>query len=251
MKDKDLDEMARNNLRYIEEMLAADKIQVRINRNRQTLISLRYQKDGSLRLSMHHQLLDYPGAIKEVIRFAQKGGHGKYPKLDEAMYAVYYAQLPQDQKYSVVTADQEVFDLEPIGDGFNFRGCFDEIFETYFRDLKKPHVDWARSSGQRDLRSIRFGAYFTDRQEVLLNPRLKQSWVARIFVEHIIHHELCHHKQAMYPIKGEPAHSKRFKEWEAEYPHFDLARRWEKAHLRKLLANPEDIEDGFQESFLD
>jgi hypothetical protein len=55
----------------------------------------------------------------------------------------------------------------------------------------------------------------------------------------------------MDPIRRENAHSPRFKRWEAEFPGFDLARRWEKVFLRRLLASPEETSKGFQESFLD
>lgn len=230
--------------------LAGHGISIRINRNKRTLISVRHQRDGSYRMSFHYQLLDYPAVQRELIKFGRKGGHGRYPRLDEALYAVFDAQHEVALEAGLDDSNADVHALQPIGEDFDFEACFEGIYSAYFDDLRRPAFGWARDPGDRQLRSIRFGAYYSDRRQVLLNPRLAQPWVARLFIEHIIHHECCHHRQAMDPKRGETAHSPRFKRWEAAFHGYDLARRWEQVFIRRLLAAPSELAAGFQESFL-
>ena len=221
----------------------------RLNRNRQTLVSLRHQKDHTLRLSMHHELLEHPDCIDDLFRFAQTGGRGRFPHLQRAMNTVYYGQCVTKEA-APDTIDQDLAGLQRIGQDYDFYAAFDQIYQLYFADLPKPGFGWQRSPGKRQLRSIRFGAYYSDRKIVYLNPRLQQPWVAEIFVQHIIHHELCHHRQYQNPVRGETSHSKRFKRWEAAFPGYDQARRWEKAYLKQILMNPDTLHDGMQEAFL-
>lgn len=222
----------------------------RLNRNRQTLVSLRHQKDHTLRLSMHHGLLEYPDCMDELFRFAQTGGRGRFPRLQLAMNRVYYGQCVAEEA-APAALDQDLASLPRIGRDYDFVSAFDLIYEQYFADLPKPGFGWQRSPGKRQLRSIRFGAYYSDRKTVYLNPRLQQPWIAEVFVHHILHHELCHHRQYQNPIRGETSHSKRFKRWEAAFPSYDQARRWEKAYLKYMLMNPDTLRSGLQETFLD
>ena len=215
------------------------------------MISMRYQKDRTLRLSMHYRLLDYPDCIAELQGFARTGGRGRYPALDQAIHAVYKSIHGESVIEHDWTVDHELQSLDRIGSDFDFDACFEGVYRDYFADLPKPGFEWARMPPNRDLKSIRFGSYYRDRRCVYLNPRLDQPWVARVFVEHIIHHELCHHRQMMQPLRRrEASHSPRFKKWERSFPHFDEARRWERFYLKQILAKPGSIQKGLQERFL-
>ena len=229
--------------------LADHGIVIRLNRNKQTLVSLRHQKDHTLRLSFHHGLLAHDDCIPDLMNFAKTGGRGRFPSLQRAMNAVYQDQFAE--AIAVPDAiDADLSALPRIGSDYDFNAAFNDVYESYFSELSKPGFGWQRNPGKRDLRSIRFGAYYSDRRCVYLNPRLRQPWIAEVFVRHIMHHELCHHRQYQQPQRGETSHSKRFRRWEAAFPGFDLARRWEKAYLRHMLANPDSLSDGLQEAFL-
>ncbi|NRA39562.1 MAG: hypothetical protein HRU15_15580 [Planctomycetes bacterium] len=252
MKEKDLqNDSEKQRYRRICTELDREGISVRLNQNRQTLLSMRYQKNGQLRLSMHYGLLSFAQAVDDVIGFALKGGRGRFPQLDKAMHSVYYANVANIENPLMREQGLDLQSLEVIGDDFDFEASYTSIHQRYFADLSVPKLGWARHSAQRCLRSIRFAAYHPKSTKILLNPRLRYSWIAKIFIEHIFHHELCHHKQSVCPIRGEQSHSRRFRSWEAAYEHCELARQWERLHLSRLLADPEELKDGYQETFLE
>jgi hypothetical protein len=110
------------------------------------------------------------------------------------------------------------------------------IARAYFPELPLPRIGWARNPGQRPLRSIRFGSYRSHPEpRIAIHPRLAQAWVAAVFLDHVIHHELCHHAQRCHPRRGESPHSARFRAWERQFSGYESARRWEKAFTPGLL----------------
>ena len=273
-------------------------VQLRTNRNRRTMLSLRQQKDGSWRLSIHEDLLRRDECHIDILRFVKMRGKGEFPLLRAAMQAVADEQLQTMQdELGIPTAEEEDqgdgkaavseeidFPIEPtqntldqqlahalpgepnyippaaaneqrsleqpraqqpwhdwprLGESFSFGACYDETHARWFSDISKPPWHWSRDPGKRQLQSLRFGAYHSMPQPVItLSPRLNQAWIPQRFVEYIIFHELCHHRQYINPIRGEQPHSKRFRAWEREYPHYKIITAWERAHRMKMLAPP-------------
>lgn len=208
---------------------------VRLNRNRRLLVSLRME-GGKPIVSVHEGLLQYPDALDDLIAWIARGGRGRHPVLRQAMRTV-FDQMQAQQRQGV-----DVPALPPLPtvgvDPLPLDLWFNRIHGTWFAHVPRPSVGWSRSTGNRPQQHIRFGCY---RQRpsplITLHPKLALPWVAVCFVEHVIFHELCHHAQACRPIRGETAHSDRFRSWERRYPQHELALAWEKAHLHRFL-NP-------------
>ncbi len=99
-----------------------------------------------------------------------------------------------------------------------------------------PEIRWGRATRGR-LRSIRFGSYHRLDALIRIHPRLARPWVADLFVDAVIHHELCHHRQACAPIRGERTHSARFRAWDRAFPGHSDAERWMRSHLARLLSD--------------
>lgn len=209
-------------------------LEVRVNRNRRTYLSLRQQKDRRWRMSIHEDLLAEEPCHPDLVRFARDHGRGDFPLLREAMTRLQDANIP-------IEPPTDLAHLPTLGSDFNFSACYDRIYSTWFSDLSKPPWHWSRDPGHRRLRSMRFGGYhFSERPLITLSPRLRQAWIATCFVEHVIHHELCHHRQRCRPMARENPHSPRFRTWEREFPDFDAAIAWERAHRERLLAPPSE-----------
>jgi hypothetical protein len=99
----------------------------------------------------------------------------------------------------------------------------------------RPAITWARTT-RGTLRSIRFGCYDRRAALIRIHPRLARPWVADLFVDAVIHHELCHHRQACEPVRGERVHSARFRAWDRAFPGHHAAEQWMRDHLHRLLA---------------
>lgn len=203
---------------------------VRLNRNTKTMLSLRGRQGGCV-VSVHIGLFDHEDALADLPAWIASHGRRTTQRLRQALQTVW-----RDQRRDAIAVERATFPLlEAIPVPFDLVGEFDRIHATWFAHLPKPTVRWGRHSPRRTLTSIRFACYRRRPREVVVNPRLARPWVARIFVEHVLYHELCHHAQACTPIRGEPPHSRRFRQWEARYPHHDLALAWERLHLERFL----------------
>jgi hypothetical protein len=140
------------------------------------------------------------------------------------------------QEGDPVQMPPELADLPVIGTGFDFAAALARIHAEHFPALPAIPLRWQRDPGERRLRSIRYGAYHRRERTLSLHPRLRRPWVAQVFVEHVLYHELCHHAQACAPQRGERSHSARFRAWERAFPGHEMALAWERRHVQRMLA---------------
>ncbi len=202
---------------------------LRLNRNAKTMLSLRGRQGGSV-VSVHIGLLTHPEVLSDIPGWVLSQGRRTTPRLRQTLQLVWREQRHQQ------AAQVAHLELDPIPLPFDLVGMFTHVHRTWFSHLPRPAIRWARQSPQRTLNSIRFACYRRRPQAaVVVNPRLARPWVARLFVEHVLYHELCHHAQAHAPIRGESPHSRRFREWESQYPHHALATAWESQNLDRFL----------------
>lgn len=206
---------------------------LRLNRNRRTLISLRGQSDRTWTVSIHPVLLDQPGFLGAALDWVKARGHGRHPALLAALAAAGRSLAPSAAPIPEPPPVQE------LGDARDLAAHLDQVHGTWFADLVRPAIRWSRGVTPRRLRTIRFGSYRRAGRghpaEIRIHPRLDQPWIAREFLHHVLFHELCHHRQACAPLRGEPIHSQRFRQWERDYPHHQTALAWERARLVRLL----------------
>ncbi|HYE07094.1 MAG TPA: hypothetical protein VEL07_16390 [Planctomycetota bacterium] len=211
----------------------APAIQLRFNRNRGTLISLRGERHAP-RLSLHVALLEHPAALAELPEWLRRNGRGHWPGIKAGIEAVLAARTDMRASDAPPIAD-DIRALPRLGGPLDLSALFTRVHRTWFAHLPPPPVTWARNGPLRQ-RHIRFGCYRRRPTPLVsLHPKLDQPWIAWCFVEHVLFHELCHHAQACAPVRGENPHSARFKAWERRYPLHAMARRWERAYLQHVL----------------
>lgn len=210
---------------------------IRLNTNDRTLVSLRGSRREGIRLSLHHRLLDYPTALAELTGWIKANGRKPGPLLNHAIAEV-FDRLAVERRANPVTIPL----FEPLGAPLDLLAMYTQIHATWFPALSKPPIGWGpRRQGAERRRRIRFAAYHRrPNTRIIVNRLLDQPWVARDFVSYVLYHELCHHAQAMAPVRGEKPHSPRFKQWEARYPRFRELLLWEKAHVDRFLAARSD-----------
>jgi predicted SprT family Zn-dependent metalloprotease len=124
----------------------------------------------------------------------------------------------------------------------DLRAIFEALNERHFGGAIRSAIGWGEpgraASGRRGGRSIRFGAYFRERDLIRIHPALDAEWVPRFFVEAIVYHEMLH---AAIPVETGPdgrrvIHSPEFRRRERQLFAWREARRWERENLRRLLA---------------
>ena len=205
-------------------------VELRLNRNQRIFISLRGSRWGGMRLSLHQDLLRYHAALADLPRWVAAGGHTASPPIRSALDDL-GRNLRQDKR-----AQGEPLILEPLDGALDLEAAFTRIHGTHFGHISRPAVDWSRGRRLAPRRHVRFATYRRRPSPlVLVNPRMDQPWVARLFVDFVLFHELCHHAQACAPLRGENAHSARFRAWERTFPGYADAVRWERENLDRFL----------------
>jgi hypothetical protein len=200
-------------------------------RNRRLMVCLRR---GSL--IIHPELLDDAAACADLERFVAQQGRGKFPHLSVAMERIVRAGA--ESRAAHLRSDPAVAALELLGEGavVRARERLEAIGARYFPGLALPPITWGRHS-YGPIRQLRFGSYRHQPAPLItLHPRLAQPWVATRFVDHVIHHELCHHVCHQRQVRGEGPHGPTFKALEAQFADLPLLRAWEKANLQRFLA---------------
>jgi hypothetical protein len=152
------------------------------------------------------------------------------------VFAAIHGERVAAQDGDPVQTPPELETLPAIGADFDFAAALARIHRDFFPALPPVALRWQRDPGERRLRSIRYGAYHRRDRSVSLHPRLRRAWIAQVFVEHVLYHELCHHAQACAPQRGERSHSPRFRAWEREFPGHELAMAWERRQVQRMLA---------------
>ena len=216
---------------------AQQGLQVRTNRNRQTLVSLRTRRDRTLVLSIRSELL-IPELLPELTAFVRRRGQGAYPLLRQHMQRL-FEDLTATVSISAPTIDPQVLTLPVLGPGpIDLQALADAIHRHYHADLPPVPAHWSRATASnRRLRSIRFGTYRPGPPpRISIHPRLGQAWVARCFLELVIHHEYCHHRQHCRPGLGRRmGHGPRFRSLEQRFSALTSALAWERSFLSCLL----------------
>ncbi|HXT50911.1 MAG TPA: SprT-like domain-containing protein [Thermoanaerobaculia bacterium] len=113
----------------------------------------------------------------------------------------------------------------------------DTLNRRWFRSRVEPDITWGRWSSLRGRRrTIRLGSFDARENLIRVHPALDQSWVPRLFVEAVVHHEMLH---AAMPAKESGGrrclHGPEFRRRERELPAFVAAEKWLATNLHKLL----------------
>jgi hypothetical protein len=205
---------------------------LKINRNRKTMLSMRGSPHGQVVVSLHVSLLDDAQLIPHLTHWIHTRGRVMPAYLRDAVQ-----QTWQTQHRKIMTHERAQFPALPAPQRpLDLIAALDHVHGTWFSDLPKPALVWGKNPGTRALRAIRFGSYRAKPMPLItLHPRLNRDFVPWIFIEYIIFHELCHHRQACQPLRGERVHGARFHAWESAYPQFELAKTWERLFLDEML----------------
>ncbi len=211
----------------------APGVRVRLNRNRRTMLSLR-GRPAAWTVSLHVGLLDHDLVVVEIPGWVRGQGRTTTPALRRCLHEVWQCEHAATATRS--GDDALAQGLPALGGALDLAQEFAAVHQRWFAQLPPPAVGWARASPGRRLLHIRFGSYRRQPQPlVLINPRLDQPWIARAFVEHVLHHELCHHAMACQATRRERVHGPRFRTLERGFPLLVEVLAWERVNLGRLL----------------
>lgn len=128
--------------------------------------------------------------------------------------------------------------LNPIGKIYHLQTILNQIQQTYFPTEESPTIGWTPARIGR-FRSITFGTYSRQGNQIRINSLLDHPEVPLYFVEFIVYHEMLH---AVCPSQIHPSgrcrvHTKEFRHKERQFPHYQAAKEWGKKSLTFFKKN--------------
>jgi predicted metal-dependent hydrolase len=209
------------------------KIQLRVNNNTSTMMTIRYNAGRkSARVNLHHMFSDAPEPVlRALAQWIEK------PRAKAAGRTI--NGWIRSQRHRIAEKPARKSARITRGRFHDLQREFDQLNRSMFNSEIRAAITWGsfRNRGRR--KSIRFGSYSESAGLIRIHPLLDQKFVPAWFVRYIIFHEMLH---AALGTKSSPSgrrqvHSREFRELEKKYPDYGRAEKWiqDSRNMRRLL----------------
>ena len=165
------------------------RVDLTLTRNRVSMASLEFVREGHARVRLHEQFLQAPIDVWEAL--------------------ARYLRTRRRSAWQIVAAHAQTIDTSsearPIrrrtlrhkGSVYNLREIARGVNQRFFNGCIRYSIGWGRdrrATGQRARRgrSIRYGSWSRSSRTISIHPRLDDPRVPRVFVEYIVFHEMLH-----------------------------------------------------------
>jgi predicted metal-dependent hydrolase len=223
--------MALSTLQNEVENVSGVKLKLKINDNRSTMLSVRWEPDCT-RVSLHRMFLEAPKNIMQSLACYIRQEH----KIISRDIKIFIEDGLKKLDYSH-TVDQSKLTCQ--GDVYNLKDLYDELNDKYFKGKLNLFITWFGKPTQRNKSRVTFGLYHDQLKLIKINRLLDNSTIPRYVIAYVVFHEMLHHICPSYvDEKGlHRIHSKEFKTKEERFEDFDLAQQWIKNHQAELFAD--------------
>lgn len=196
------------------------KLQLKINNNRSTMLSVKWEPDCT-KVSLHRMFLKAPQNIMQslacYIRQEDKNIHPKVKAfIEDGLRKLDYSPCLNQQK------------LYQTGYVYNLQKIYDDLNKEYFNSKLDLSITWFGKSRQYNRSRVTFGLYHDPLKLIKINRMLDSPNFPDYIVSYVVYHEMVHNICPAYvDEKGiSRVHTKEFKEMEAQYKYFHLADKW-------------------------
>jgi len=207
------------------------KLHLKINDNRSTMLSVKWESDCT-KVSLHRMFLQAPLNIMQDLTCYLK----REKKTLAPSIKAYIEDNLQKLDYS---HELNLNKLQTQGEVYNLKLIYDYLNKEYFQDKLKLHITWFGKSSNHNRSRITFGLYYDPLKLIKINRLLDQSYFPIYFVEYVVYHEMLHYVCPTFvDERGQKhIHSKEFKAREKKIKNFDLAQKWVKTHQNELFSS--------------
>ncbi len=196
------------------------KLKVKINDNRSTMLSVKWEPDCT-KVSLHRMFLEAPRNIMEELACYLR----RESKIISPSVKAFIEYNLQKLDYS---HQLDVSTLKSQGNVYNLQRMYDNVNEEYFGSKLDLRITWFGKPFQRNRSLVTFGLYHDPLRLIKIHRLLDSLSVPDYVVAFVIYHEMLHHVCPAYIDKKgmNRVHSREFKALEQKFHHFDLAQMW-------------------------
>ncbi len=213
------------------ENLSGIKLKLKINDNRSTMLSVRWEPDCT-KVSLHRMFLQAPQNVMQSLACYIR----QEQKMISREIKVFIEDGLKKLDYSH-TLDKSKLYVQ--GNFYNLKDIYDELNDEYFRGQLKLFITWFGKPWQRNKSRVTFGLYHDQLKLIKINRLLDSPTIPQYVISYVVFHEMLHYVcPSFVDEKGlHRVHSKDFKLKEARFKHFDIAQKWIKEQQANLFAN--------------
>lgn len=205
------------------------KLKVRINDNRSTMLSVKWEPDCT-KVSLHRMFLKAPQNIMEELAC--------YLRRESKMISPTVKAFIEKNLQKLDYRDQlDITKLKSQGNVYNLRRMYHDLNDEYFKGSLDLNITWFGEAARRQRSKVTFGLYHNSLRLIKIHRLLDSLIFPDYVVSYVIYHEMLHNVCPSYiNEKGKNCiHSKEFKAEEKKYRHYGLAQNWIKGHQSFLF----------------
>lgn len=211
------------------ELAAKKKVKLKINDNRSTILSVKWEPDCT-KVSLHRLFLGAPSNIMEALACHICHENSDAPPavkayIEDSLKTIDYSNTVDKGK---LTTKGSVYDLQKM---------YKKINQEYFQNKMDLRITWYGTKDCKNRSRLTFGLYFQPLRLIKINKIMDSEEFPEFFVEYVIFHEMLHHLcPAYYDLLGKhKVHTREFKEKEKNFKYFKEATDWLKVNNQKLF----------------
>ncbi|MBN4066732.1 hypothetical protein JYU14_01455 [Simkania negevensis] len=204
------------------------ELELVVNENRSTMLSILDRGAQWVKLSAHKMFLEAPEeVVNAVVDFVMDRGRQWNGVIqDYIQRQIQLFDWSHHVSSELLRGEGRVYDLIAI---------FDELNEAHFSGRLNLGITWYRYNRKvRGKKHITLGMYYETLRLIKINDLLDNERFPFYFVRTVVYHEMLHHVYPPYvDDKGTlRTHNKEFKEQERKFVDYKIARDWEKKNKK-------------------
>lgn len=204
------------------EGLVDKKLELTINDNRSTMLSIKWEPDRT-KVSMHRIFLQAPDNVMQKLACYLNRDDEMVPRvvrhyIEEAIKKLDYSHTLDPKK------------LITVGKCFQLQELYADVTEEYFGETLPLFITWfgARHPPRTTRSQLTLGLYHDQLRLIKVNRFLDRPCVPLFLIRYVIYHEILHFVSPSYvDDKGlHRIHSKEFRKMEQRFAEYEEAQRW-------------------------
>lgn len=211
------------------EKASGKKLKLRINNNRTTMLSVKWEPRCT-KVSLHRMFLNAPPTIMDSLACYIRSH--KKPMARELK--AYIEDNVKKLDYSYLLDQNQ---LHVVGEVHHLKKLYDKVNKKYFNSEIDLLITWYGNRRSQSRSRIIFGQYMEQMRLIKIHRLLDDADVPEFMVRFVIYHEICHHVCPTYVDEEgiTRIHNRAFKERERLFKEFPLVQQWIKENRSKFF----------------
>lgn len=207
---------------------AQNKVELKINNNRSTMLSVRWEPDCT-KVSLHRIFLKAPKNIMQDLAC--------YVRQEQENISPFVKAFIEDNLKTLdYSHELNLNKLHTKGHVFDLQTCLNDLNREYFNQQLNLHITWFGKPSSRGRNKLTFGLYHDPLKLIKINRLLDSPSFPSFLIEYVVYHEMVHHVCPSYYENGiHKVHTKEFKERELKFKYYHLAQKWLEEHTEYLF----------------